>query len=66
MVLQISIGMSGPRGMGDKQGGVLSRVDFSSWGVDLSANLSFSKLEVLTLVARAFSVNEKRPENASW
>lgn len=66
MVLQISISMSGPWVMCDKQGGVLSRVDFSSRSVDTSANLSFSKLEVLALVDRAFSVNEKRPENASW
>lgn len=57
---EIPISMSGPRGMGDKQGGFFLGwiLALGEWGVALSANLSYLKVEVLALVDRAFSVSE--------
>lgn len=45
MVSQMSISMSGPRGLGDKQGGFFLGWILVGGGVDLPANPSCPKLE---------------------
>lgn len=63
MVLQISISMSRPRGLGDTQGGFFLGWILAQGGVDLPANPSCPKLEGLALVDKEISVSEKRPGN---